>query len=120
MEDVEQGQRPFVLRLLDDVTAGAREAAGAPLLSLSTREAVELVEQIATMLDGIPHVIQPPWLDPDQKPIRNTPPQAGGAPNWQDKKQAATLGDQLALRFGASPPHAEGAATASGDPPPTG
>ena len=49
-----------------------------------------------TMVEGVPHVTQPPWLDPDQTPIRNM--------HWHDKRAAAALGDQLALQFGSSRP----------------
>jgi hypothetical protein len=47
------------------------------------------------MIDGIPHVIPPTWIDPQQQPVRNT--------YWHDKQNAADLGRQLALALHGSP-----------------
>ncbi|MFZ5870187.1 MAG: hypothetical protein ACOYXW_06635, partial [Actinomycetota bacterium] len=44
------------------------------------------------MIDGVPHVIPPPWVDPDQTPVRNT--------YWLDQDHARRTGRQLALDLG--------------------
>jgi hypothetical protein len=47
-QEVEVGDgRPFALRLVEEIRADARELVDAPLLSLSVREKVEAMEQIA-------------------------------------------------------------------------
>jgi hypothetical protein len=44
------------------------------------------------MQDGIPYVTPPAWIDPAQRPVRNT--------YWLDKQAARDLGRQLALDLG--------------------
>jgi hypothetical protein len=50
---------------------------------------VEQGHYTLVILDGIPHVIPPTWIDPQQRPVRNT--------YWHDKQRARDLGRQLAL-----------------------
>jgi hypothetical protein len=57
---------------------------------------VDLGTYQVVMVDGVPHVIPPRWIDAEQRPIRNT--------WWDDQKAARTLGDQLRLDLGPAPP----------------
>jgi hypothetical protein len=59
---------------------------------------VEQAHYTLVMLDGIPHVIPPTWIDPQQTPVRNT--------YWHDKQRARDLGRQLALDLDTPPPEA--------------
>jgi hypothetical protein len=52
---------------------------------------VEQGHYTLVILDGIPHVIPPAWIDPQQRPVHNT--------YWQDKQRARDLGRQLALEL---------------------
>jgi hypothetical protein len=60
---------------------------------------VEQAYYTLVILDGIPHVIPPTWIDPQQTPVRNT--------YWHDKQKAADLGRQLALDLSTRPETAE-------------
>ena len=56
------------------------------------------------MINGVPWVIPPPWIDPHQRPVRNT---------LHDDEHTAHhlathLGDQLTLDLGEEPPGAGG------------
>ena len=64
---------------------------------------VDLGTYQVVMLDGVPHVIPPRWIDAERQPIRNTPPQAGGTPRWDDQNAARTLGHQLRLGLDRDP-----------------
>jgi hypothetical protein len=55
---------------------------------------VEQGHYTLVMLDGIPHVTPPAWIDPQQRPVRNT--------YWHDKQRARDLGRQLALDLDAT------------------
>jgi hypothetical protein len=56
---------------------------------------VEAGHYAVVMVDGIPHVVPPPWVDPDQTPVRNT--------YRQDQRAARDTGRQLAIDLGVTP-----------------
>ena len=65
-----------------------------------------------TMINGVPWVIPPPWIDPHQRPVRNT--------IHDDERTAHRLarhlGDQLTLDLDSAPKETSGS-EADHDPP---
>ncbi|MFZ5870782.1 MAG: DUF222 domain-containing protein [Actinomycetota bacterium] len=77
------------------IHGGATDVAGLALLCGAHHAMVEHGHYRIVMIDGVPHVIPPPWVDPDQTPVRNT--------YWLDQDRARHTGRQLALALDIRP-----------------
>jgi hypothetical protein len=77
------------------IHGGRTDIAALALLCGGHHAQVEHGHYEITMVDGIPHVTPPAWIDPQRRPVRNT--------YWLDQQAAKNTGRQLAFDVGITP-----------------
>ncbi|MFZ5872046.1 MAG: HNH endonuclease signature motif containing protein, partial [Actinomycetota bacterium] len=77
------------------IHGGATDVASLALLCGAHHAMVEHGHYRIVMIDGVPHVIPPPWIDAHQTPVANT--------YWRDQDRARHTGRQLALALDIHP-----------------